>query len=98
MAVVMTMVQGERQWVVSVETVLVMIFPGLSVQVESLTRLLGLTYRAGPQTGEGMEVRTPGLRPRQLLYQSENLQNRRHEVALPMWCRSWYVVVRALRP
>ena len=72
-------------------------FHGLSVPVASLARLLRLTYRAGVPIGEGMEEATPGLHPRQLV-QSENPQHRRHNVGFPRCCRSWCVVVRALRP
>jgi hypothetical protein len=72
-------------------------FHGSSVPVAYLARLLRLTYRAGVQIGEAMEEATPGLHPRQLA-QSENPQHRRHDVEFPRCCRSWCVVVRALRP
>src|ERR1700755_56351 len=99
MGVTMTMTQGEgqSQQVVSVETVLMLTFHGLSVPVASLARLPRLAYREGVQIGEAMEEATPGLHPRQL-GRSENPQHRRHDVGFPRCCRSWYVVVRALRP
>ena len=66
-------------------------FHGLSVPVASPARPLTLTCQVGVQTGEGTEVATPGLYPRQL-GQNENLHRRRHDAALPMCCCSWYVV------
>src|SRR5712672_1885958 len=97
MALTMTMMQGERQWVVSVETVSMLTFHGLPLPVVFLARLLRLTYRAGVQIGEAMAEATPELHPKQL-GQSENPQHRRHDVGFPGCChgRSWSVVVRAL--
>ena len=65
-------------------------FHGLSVPVASPARPLRLTCQVGVQTGEGTEVATPGLYP-------VNLQHRRHDAALPVCCRPWYVG-RAHRP